>query len=45
MSHRARCHDLCRTRHRPHHARFFKLLGQVVPDWERRRRRLEATLL
>jgi predicted metal-dependent hydrolase len=38
-------HELCHTRHRDHDARFFKLLGQVMPDWEERKRRLEAALL
>ncbi len=33
------------TRHRDHDARFFKLLGQVMPDWEQRKQRLEAALL
>lgn len=38
-------HELCHTRHRDHDARFFKLLGQVMPDWEKRKQRLEAALL
>jgi predicted metal-dependent hydrolase len=38
-------HELCHTRHRHHDARFFKLLGQVMPDWEQRKQRLEAALL
>jgi predicted metal-dependent hydrolase len=38
-------HELCHTRHRHHDAHFFKLLGQVLPDWEQRKRRLEAALL
>ena len=38
-------HELCHTRHRDHDARFFKLLGQVMPDWEHRKQRLEAALL
>lgn len=38
-------HELCHTRHRDHDARFFKLLRQVMPDWEERKRRLEAALL
>lgn len=38
-------HELCHTRHRDHDARFFKLLGQVLPDWEQRKQRLEAALL
>lgn len=38
-------HELCHTKHRDHDARFFKLLGQVMPEWERRKQRLEAALL
>lgn len=38
-------HELCHTRHRDHDAKFFKLLGRVMPDWEQRKRRLEAALL
>lgn len=38
-------HELCHTQHRDHDARFFKLLGQVMPDWEQRKQRLEAALL
>jgi len=37
-------HELCHTKHRDHDARFFKLLGQVMPDWEKRKQRLEAAL-
>ncbi|MCU0754996.1 MAG: M48 family metallopeptidase [Xanthomonadales bacterium] len=38
-------HELCHTRHRNHDARFYKLLGQLMPDWEQRKQRLEAALL
>ena len=38
-------HELCHTTHRNHDGRFFKLLGRVMPDWERRKQRLEAALL
>ncbi len=38
-------HELCHIKHRDHDARFFKLLGQVMPDWEQRKQRLEAALL
>ena len=38
-------HELCHTRHRDHDARFFKVLAQVMPDWEHRKQRLEAALL
>ena len=38
-------HELCHIRHRDHDARFFRLLEQVMPDWEQRKQRLEAALL
>ncbi len=38
-------HELCHTRHRGHDARFFRLLGQVMADWEKRKQRLEEALL
>ena len=38
-------HELCHVKHRDHDARFFRLLSQVMPDWERRKQRLEASLL
>ncbi|MBL8466315.1 M48 family metallopeptidase [Methyloversatilis discipulorum] len=38
-------HELCHTRHRDHDAQFFKLLGQVLPDWQQRKQRLESALL
>jgi predicted metal-dependent hydrolase len=38
-------HELCHTMYRNHDARFFKLLSQVMPDWEQRKQRLEAALL
>jgi predicted metal-dependent hydrolase len=38
-------HELCHARFRDHDARFFKLLGQVMPDWEQRKQRLETALL
>lgn len=38
-------HELCHVRHRDHDARFFQQLQQVMPDWERRKRRLESALL
>lgn len=37
-------HELCHLRHRDHDAKFFRLLGQVMPDWERRKERLEMAL-
>jgi predicted metal-dependent hydrolase len=38
-------HELCHVKHRDHDAHFFKLLGQVMPDWDQRKRRLETALL
>ena len=38
-------HELCHTQYRDHDAQFFKLLGQVMPDWKKRKQRLEAALL
>lgn len=38
-------HELCHIKHRDHDAHFFKLLGQVMPDWDQRKRRLETALL
>lgn len=38
-------HELCHAKFRDHDARFFKLLGQVMPEWEQRKQRLETALL
>lgn len=38
-------HELCHTRHRDHDAQFFRLIGQVMPDWEQRKKQLETALL
>lgn len=38
-------HELCHLKHRDHDTRFFRLLGQVMPDWEKRKQRLETALL
>ena len=38
-------HELCHLTHRDHDANFYRLLGQVMPDWEKRKQRLEAALL
>lgn len=38
-------HELCHLKHRDHDAGFFRLLGQLMPDWEKRKRRLELALL
>ena len=39
------CHELCHVAHRDHDARFYRLLGRVMPDWEKRKQRLEEALL
>ncbi|MFZ5655809.1 MAG: M48 family metallopeptidase [Pseudomonadota bacterium] len=38
-------HELCHVRNRNHDARFFRELRRVMPDWERRKQRLESALL
>lgn len=38
-------HELCHVGHRDHDARFFKRLAQVMPDWQKRKLRLEQALL
>lgn len=38
-------HELCHLSHRDHNASFYRLLGQLMPDWEKRKQRLEAALL
>lgn len=38
-------HELCHLKYRGHDSSFFKLLRQVMPDWEKRKQRLEAALL
>lgn len=38
-------HELCHLRHRDHDPKFFKLLGQVMPDWGRWKQQLESALL
>lgn len=38
-------HELCHLKHRDHDAKFFRLLGQVMPDWEKRKQRLESALI
>jgi len=34
-------HELCHVRHPRHDEAFYRLLTTVMPDWPRRRRRLE----
>lgn len=38
-------HELCHLKYRDHDARFFRMLTRVMPDWEKRKARLETVLL
>jgi len=38
-------HELCHIRHHDHGAAFYELLGEVMPDWERRKHKLELALV
>lgn len=38
-------HELCHLQHRDHDARFYRHLTRLMPDWEKRKQRLEAALL
>ena len=38
-------HELCHVEYRDHDAHFYRLLERVLPDWKRRKQRLEAALL
>lgn len=37
-------HELCHIREPYHNGAFFRLLDRVMPDWERRKRRLERVM-
>ena len=37
-------HELCHIRHLHHGAEFFRLLDRVMPDWEKRKTRLERQM-
>lgn len=38
-------HELCHLLHRHHDSNFYRYLGRLMPDWEGRKRQLEAALL
>lgn len=38
-------HELCHAVHRDHDGHFFDALEAVMPDWKKRKERLEAALL
>jgi predicted metal-dependent hydrolase len=38
-------HELCHLVHRDHSREFFAVLEQVMPDWKKRKQRLEEALL
>ncbi len=37
-------HELCHLKHRNHNAEFFSLLFQLMPDWKKRKEKLEKTV-
>ncbi len=37
-------HELCHLKYKDHSAAFYKLLEQLLPDWEKRKHRLECML-
>jgi predicted metal-dependent hydrolase len=38
-------HELCHTLHHDHGSAFYEHLGEVMPDWERRKHKLELALV
>jgi predicted metal-dependent hydrolase len=38
-------HELCHLQHPNHDAEFYRLLEQLIPDWEKRKHRLELALV
>jgi hypothetical protein len=37
-------HELCHLIYKDHGTKFYKLLGKTMPDWEKRKHKLELTL-
>jgi predicted metal-dependent hydrolase len=38
-------HELCHLKHQNHNRDFYFLLSQCMPDWRKRKERLETVLL
>ena len=38
-------HELCHLKHRQHNEAFFRLLEQHIPDWQKRKHKLELALV
>lgn len=38
-------HELCHLEHKNHGPKFYRLLEQLIPDWVKRKRKLEEVLL
>lgn len=38
-------HELCHLVHKHHGPNFYRMLGKLMPDWEKRKQRLEQALL
>jgi predicted metal-dependent hydrolase len=38
-------HELCHLIHKSHDSQFYQLLGKIMPDWKKRKQKLEYALL
>lgn len=38
-------HELCHLVHQDHSSRFWQLLDKIMPDWEKRKHKLELAFL
>jgi predicted metal-dependent hydrolase len=38
-------HEFCHLKYRDHNSKFYALLKKIVPDWEKRKHKLELTLV